>query len=212
MNILAIGSHPDDIEFGCGGTLLRYSEEGHSVYVYVLTKGSLGGDPEIRRAEQEKAAKVLGAKGLFIGEYEDTRISVDKELIGDIEQMVNQIGPEVVFVHFGQDTHQDHRNLCSAVTSATRFIPTVLFYEGPSTQHFFPAVFVDISSTFRGKLSALNTHASQVSRTRVENLTIVDLALATAQFRGTMAHIQLAEGFVPLRMMHTIPLTSRSNS
>ncbi|MDP6618947.1 MAG: PIG-L family deacetylase, partial [Nitrospinota bacterium] len=108
--------------------------------------------------------------------------------------------PDIVFIHYGQDTHQDHRNLCDAAISATRFVPNVLFYEGPSTRDFHPSVFVDIASTFSKKLLALNAHASQVTRTKIENLTIVDVALATAQFRGTQAHIQLAEGFVPLRI------------
>ncbi|MFQ5912223.1 MAG: PIG-L deacetylase family protein [Nitrospinota bacterium] len=210
MNILAVGSHPDDIEFGCGGTLLRYTEEGHSVYLFTLTRGSLGGDPKVRGTEQERAAEILGAKQLFFGDYEDTRITVDKDLISHIEQLLEQTQPNTVFVHYGQDTHQDHRNLCNAVISATRFIPDVLFYEGPSTQDFNPSVFVDIVSTFPRKLSALNAHASQVTRTKVKNLTIVDIALATAQFRGTQAHIQLAEAFVPLRMMQEIPSMSRS--
>jgi len=43
MNILAIGAHPDDIEFGCGGTLSKYSEKGHKVYMLVLSKGDKGG-------------------------------------------------------------------------------------------------------------------------------------------------------------------------
>ena len=42
MNILAIGAHPDDIEFGCGGTLLKYSEKGHKVYILVMSKGGKG--------------------------------------------------------------------------------------------------------------------------------------------------------------------------
>ena len=44
MNILAIGAHPDDIEFGCGGTLLKYANAGHNVYLLVLSYGSFGGD------------------------------------------------------------------------------------------------------------------------------------------------------------------------
>ena len=49
MNILAIGAHPDDIEFGCGGTLLKYSEKGHKVYILVMSKGGKGGDLEVRQ-------------------------------------------------------------------------------------------------------------------------------------------------------------------
>ena len=44
MNLLAIGSHPDDIEFGCAGTLMRYIGAGHNVYLLVLTSGASGGD------------------------------------------------------------------------------------------------------------------------------------------------------------------------
>ena len=48
MNILAIGAHPDDIELGCGGVLLKSINEGHNVYAYTLTRGSASGDPEKR--------------------------------------------------------------------------------------------------------------------------------------------------------------------
>ncbi|MBI2880195.1 MAG: PIG-L family deacetylase [Candidatus Tectomicrobia bacterium] len=210
MNILAIGAHPDDIEFGCGGTLLRYAEEGHNVYLFVLTRGSEGGSARVRSAEQKKAAGALGAKELFFGDHEDTRLPVDKDLISEVERLVRKVQPETVFVHFGQDTHQDHRNLSSAVVSAARFAPTVLFYEGPSTQNFSPSVFVDIASTFERKLSALKAHASQVTRTKVKDLTIIEVARATAHFRGTQTHIQLAEGFVPLRMLQVIPTLART--
>ena len=53
MNILAIGAHPDDIEFGCGGTLLKYSENGHKVYMLVLSKGDKGGTPAVRQKSRK---------------------------------------------------------------------------------------------------------------------------------------------------------------
>jgi LmbE family N-acetylglucosaminyl deacetylase len=45
MNILAIGAHPDDIELGCGGLLLKAVRQGHSVWMYTLTRGAASGDP-----------------------------------------------------------------------------------------------------------------------------------------------------------------------
>ncbi len=48
MRILAIGSHPDDIEFGCGGTLIKYSQQGHDVSLLVMTQGSSGGAGPVR--------------------------------------------------------------------------------------------------------------------------------------------------------------------
>jgi LmbE family N-acetylglucosaminyl deacetylase len=101
MNILAIGSHPDDIELGCGGALSRYSGAGHNVYLFVLTTGTSGGDAEVREAEQGKAAEILEAKELFVGDYEDTKIPVDKSLITRIENLLNQVRPEIVFIHYG---------------------------------------------------------------------------------------------------------------
>ena len=54
MNILAIGAHPDDIEFGCGGTLLKYAKSGGKISLLILTDGSYGGDPALRKKEQEE--------------------------------------------------------------------------------------------------------------------------------------------------------------
>ena len=65
MNILAIGAHPDDIEFGCGGTLAKYAQKGHSIYMLVLTDGSYGADPDVRKKEQEESARYLRVKELF---------------------------------------------------------------------------------------------------------------------------------------------------
>lgn len=45
MNILAIGAHPDDIEIGCGGTLIKYTDRGHKVFFLVVTGGGQGGKP-----------------------------------------------------------------------------------------------------------------------------------------------------------------------
>ena len=60
MNILAIGSHPDDLEYGCGGTLARYAAAGHSITMLVLTGGEQGGGAETRQQEQRAAAGSSG--------------------------------------------------------------------------------------------------------------------------------------------------------
>ncbi len=49
MNILAIGAHPDDIEIGCGGTLIKYSKKGHNIFLMILTLGEMGGKGGIRK-------------------------------------------------------------------------------------------------------------------------------------------------------------------
>ncbi len=200
MRILAIGSHPDDIEFGCGGTLIKYTRGGHDLFLMVLTAGGGGGDASLRRREQEAAAAVLGAKEVFWGEYRDTEIPVNQDLIQKIEDVVRGVAPDFIFVHSEEDTHQDHRHLAACTISATRYTRNVLFYEGPTTNTFTPSVFVDIESALEEKVRALQAHASQVLKTNIEGLSIVDLCRASAHFRGIQGRVRCAEGFVPLRL------------
>jgi len=62
VNILAIGAHPDDIEFGCGGTLIKYTQKGHRLFLLVMTKGGSGAQTSTRVQEQINSKKILGAK------------------------------------------------------------------------------------------------------------------------------------------------------
>jgi LmbE family N-acetylglucosaminyl deacetylase len=206
MNILAIGAHPDDIEFGCGGTLIKYARKGHHVYLLVMTEGSQGGDPGLRRAEQEKAAAVLGARKVLWGEYRDTEIPADRALIQHLEEVVRLVAPDFIFVHHGDDTHQDHRNLSVGTLSATRYTRNVLCYEGPTTQNFSPSVFVDVEPVLAEKILALQAHTSQVMKTNIENLSIADIARSSAHFRGIQGRVRNAEGFVPVRLFINITL------
>ena len=204
MNILAIGPHPDDIEFGCGGSLLKYAQSGNNVYLMILTDGGYGGAPEIRKREQEEAVKFIGAKGLFWGGYRDTELGCSRELINKIDNVIAEVKPEVVFLNFWADVHQDHRAGAQAAVSATRYIKEVLFYEVPSTQHFEPDIFVDIQDVLDKKLQLLGLHSSQVNRTRIENLTIQESARSCANFRGFQGRVRYAEGFKSVRMLREI--------
>lgn len=204
MKILAIGCHPDDVEFGCGGTLLNYSRKNHQVYLMVLTDGSFGADPKLRAQEQEKAAEHIGVKKLFWGEFKDTELPEGRDLITKIERVIKEVEPDIVLLNYHDDVHQDHRAAAHAGISATRYVKEVLFYEVPTTQNFNPDVFVDISPLMEDKLWLLNAHASQVSRTRVENLTIIESAHACATFRGFQGRVRFAEGFKALRILRDI--------
>lgn len=204
MNILAIGAHPDDIEFGCGGSLIKYARKGHQVFLLVMTEGSQGGDPGVRRAEQEKAAAILGARKVLWGDYRDTEIPMGRPLIQRLEEVVRLVAPDFIFVHHADDTHQDHRNLSEATLSATRYTRNVLCYEGPTTQNFSPSVFVDVEPVLEDKVAALQAHASQVMKTNIEGLSIVDVARSSAHFRGIQGRVRCAEGFVPVRLFINI--------
>ncbi len=200
MNILAIGSHPDDLEYGCGGTLARYAAAGHSITMLVLTGGEQGGGAETRQQEQRAAVEVLGVKDLVLAGYEDTKIPLDQALISYRENTLAKVKPDIIFVHHGDDTHQDHRTVHTATLSAARYVPNLLFYEGPTTVEFLPSVFIDIGTVMDKKIKALEAHASQVGKTNIPNTNILEMALATATFRGIQARLRSAEGFRSARL------------
>jgi LmbE family N-acetylglucosaminyl deacetylase len=75
----------------------------------------------------------------------------------------------------------------------------LLFFEGFSSQHFDPSLFVDISYVIHQNLGALEAHASQISRTNIEQMNIVDISQSVAHFRGIQGRVTHAEGFVPVR-------------
>ncbi len=204
MNILAIGAHPDDIEIGCGGALLRYAAAGHKVFLFVLSDGSFGGDPSVRRQEQERSARAMGAEKVIWGNYVDTEIVDNRELIIKIEEIIAQVQPDLVFMNYYEDIHQDHRATAKAAISATRYVKEILFFEVPTTLRFDPDVFVDIRECFEKKQELLSIHGSQVDKTRVDDLTILEISLSCAHFRGFQARVKFAEGFKALRLLRRI--------
>jgi LmbE family N-acetylglucosaminyl deacetylase len=201
MNVLAIGAHPDDIEYGCGGMLTKYAEKGHVVYLFVASDGGLGGEPGVRRREQLDSAVIMGARDVFWGEYRDTEIPLNRELIVRLESVIKQVEPRMIFVNFPEDTHQDHRNLAQGTLSATRYVPNFLFYEGPTTVNFTPNCFTDIEKVLDKKLACLEAHRSQVAKTNIEDLTILELAVSCANFRGIQARVKYAEAFQSVRLL-----------
>ncbi|MGH7236071.1 MAG: PIG-L deacetylase family protein [Nitrospiraceae bacterium] len=204
LRILALGAHPDDIEAGCGGTLIKYARGGHRIFLMVLTAGELGAGRATRMREQQHAAKRLRAEKLYWGGYPDTKLPIEQRLIQKIERVVRAVDPHFIFVHFHDDTHQDHRHLAVSTVTATRYTKNVMFYEGPTTQNFSPTVFVDIDAVVEDKVEALRAHRSQVKKTNIEGLTIVDIIRSSAHFRGIQGRVKNAEGFIPLRLFINI--------
>lgn len=200
MKVIAIGAHPDDLEYGCGGTLHKLSKAGHDINLLVMTRGEMGGNPDLRQKEQEASAKLLNAR-LFWGRFTDTQVPLQKETINTLEFFMKKIKPDLIFVIFPNDTHQDHRVVAQATVTATRYVQNVLFYEVPSTVDFSPAsIFVDIGPVLDKKMSILKAHKSQVFATRIADLSILESAKATALFRGVQNRVKYAESFVPLRL------------
>ncbi len=206
MNILCMGPHPDDLEFGVAGTLIKYANKGHNVYLMLMTQGDVGGEPETRRREQTESGVIMGIKEIFWGGFRDTQLRVDAETIGKVEDIFKKVKPEVVFCCCGDDTHQDHRILSLIVKSAARNTGNLLFYETPTTlPSFQPNVFVNIEDVLERKMMTLKAHGSQMLKTNIYGTSILDMANSSAVFRGLQARVRYAEGFESTRLFLNIP-------
>ncbi len=122
---IAIGCHPDDIEFMMAGTLILLKEAGWEIHYLNVADGALGTDKlpvdeiaRIRRAESIAAAEKIGAihhESLA----RDLAIFYEKELLAKVAAVVREVGPEIVLTHYPFDYMEDHSNVCRlAVTAA----------------------------------------------------------------------------------------------
>lgn len=140
--ILAVGAHPDDMDFGVSGSIAKWVSEGATAYYLICTDGSRGSeDPKmthsrlaaIRKEEQEKAAKILGVKKVFFLDHTDTQLVCDLKLKEEIVRIIRTIKPNIVVtmdptfyyrsnlassIGFGFINHTDHRAAALATMDA----------------------------------------------------------------------------------------------
>src|SRR3954447_20256319 len=177
--VLAVGAHPDDVEIGVGGILLRHAAAGHTVVVLTVTGGEQGGEVAARAKESEQAAEILGAH-LFHTDLIDTSVSDGGDTIGTIKQVIDETRPTTVYTHTPRDVHQDHRNVHHATLVAARGIPRVYCYQAPSsTAEFCPTPFVPVDPFIEAKLDAIRAYGSQ---TAIRSYLDEELLRATARY------------------------------
>ncbi len=199
MGILAIGAHPDDVEFGCFGTLAKAQED---VYIICMTTGELSGNADVRRHEALKGAKSIGA-ACSVWDYPDSDLPVNTEIIDKLRDVVKRFEPTTLFIPFEQDTHQDHRAVAQIALSACNGIngiKKIYMYELPSTRSsFVPNVFIDITATFNLKLHAIAYHESQNKKPYFLDSVISGMAL----YRGSQCrqYGNMFEAFYGYRLM-----------
>ena len=181
--------------------MLKAIEKGHEVFLLVMTESLT---PEIRRGEQETAARFLKAKKLFWGGFQDTNLTASREVINAIEKVLGEVQPDAVFVNSPDDAHQDHQALGSCTVTACRYIQRVFFYHDYTALNFKPDTFVDIGDVLRKKQDLLACHRSQVSKAYPTGLDLLESVSALAAFYGFMAKVKYAEAFRPLRNLMTL--------
>ena len=204
MRILALGAHPDDIEYGCGGTFIKFARRGDEIYFMVLTKGEFGGDAEVRQKEQEDAMKFIGVKKIFWAGYKDTELPNERIIISDIDSVIREINPNEVYVNYFDDIHQDHRTLAECTLAATRYVRRVFFYEDYTSVKFEPDIFVDIGDVLEEKQKLIQIYSSQVVKAYPTKLDMIESVRATANFRGFQGKVKYAEGFKAFRYLRDI--------
>ena len=199
MKVLAIGSHPDDIELGCAGTLIKHVAVGDEVTMLIVTMGEVGpGAVSEREAEQRRAADVIGADVVF-GRLPDCEVAQHElELVHLIEGAIRRTGATVIYTHGMLDTHQDHRAVALASLGAGRHCARILCYDAPSSYGFVPTVFTDVTDSLEKKIAALQCHASQVEASVMAS---PELVRTSAGYRGHQARVTAAEGFMPHRLV-----------
>lgn len=175
LDVVAIGSHPDDIELGCGGTVALLARQGLEVGVIHLTRGETGtrGTVEERRAEAEKAAEVLGATALEMLDCGDGRLRHGEAEEDALIELLRRWQPDLVLGPAPADRHPDHGRAHRLVADSAYYAGLARRGQGvphrPAAvfsymQHdpFEPSFIVDVTSTWEVKLEALAAYGSQL--------------------------------------------------
>ena len=120
LDILAFGAHPDDVELGCSGTILKEISLGKTVGIIDLTRGELGtrGSAEIRDQEAAAAAKVLGVSIRENLEMRDGFFTNDEKHQLEVIKMIRKYQPEIVLCNAIDDRHIDHAKGSKLVSDA----------------------------------------------------------------------------------------------
>ena len=120
LDILAFGAHPDDVELGCAGTILKEISLGKTVGIIDLTRGELGtrGSAEIRDQEANAAAKILGVSARENLEMRDGFFVNDEKHQLEIIKMIRKYQPEIVLCNAIDDRHIDHAKGSKLVSDA----------------------------------------------------------------------------------------------
>lgn len=186
---LAVGAHPDDIEFYMAGTLCLLRQAGYEVHYLNVCNGSCGGVElnakrlaAVREKEARQASRVLGAV-FHESRQNDLEVLYTLPLLRWLTATVRKIRPSIVLTHSPQDYMEDHVNVCRLVVSAVfargmpnfRTTPPSKPIPGDATlyhamphglcdglrRRVVPGAYVDTSSVHELKLAALACHRSQ---------------------------------------------------
>jgi len=226
QKILIVSAHPDDEVLGCGGSLAKWSKNGHEVHVLIMAEGTTSRDKERDRTAHhnellflaksaKKAGEILGVRSVELLDFPDNRMdSMDLlDVIKVIEEFIDKMKPQLVVTHHGGDLNNDHQIVHQAVITSCRPqldnpVKQLLFFEVPSSTEwqvsstknaFCPNWFEDISETLGFKLKALEEYKSEIHKwPHPRSLQAVE---HLARWRGASVSCEAAEAFMLARII-----------
>ncbi|MDA8164130.1 MAG: PIG-L family deacetylase [Desulfobacteraceae bacterium] len=187
MKVLVIAAHPDDEVLGCGGTIKRLAQEGHAITIAILGEGITSRHRTRNEADgnlvsqleqcSHRVGKFLDARRVLTRGIPDNRFDSLPllEVVKIVEEIIEEINPEVIFTHHGGDLNIDHMVVHRAVLTASRCLPdqiiqSVYTFEVPSSTEwafqqfapvFSPNFFIDITETMEDKVRAMSMYESE---------------------------------------------------
>lgn len=222
MRVLVLAPHADDETLGCGGTIARLADEGHEVFVGLVTGEGPDGHPLFGsagfatvQAELDRAAAILGVKQVLKADVPTVLLPdlPKHEVNASVRGLIDEVAPELLFVPFPFDLHRDHREIHHSASiawrpylEAGRAIREVLCYEVPSETHlnipyvepgFLPNLWYDISGQIDRKVAAIACFESQAQAAPLPRSEVALRALAA--WRGSQIGVAAAEAFVSVR-------------
>lgn len=217
--VLAISCHPDDMEIGCGGTLLKCKERGDRVVVCHLSSGNLGHViippnelTKIRAEEAQRSGRLAGFDEVIYGGFNDLDIyDNNKESRDKVVDIIKRVNPDFIITHAPNDYMPDHNAVSKLVFDAS-FAATLPNYHVNTPGHaklvpiyymdsecgvgFLPTEFVDISDQIDKKLEMLSCHESQIVWMRDhDNVDFLDEVRICSRYRGFQCGTTYAEAF-----------------
>jgi bacillithiol biosynthesis deacetylase BshB1 len=222
LDILVFGAHPDDVELGCGGTVIKEVKAGKSVGIIDLTRGELGtrGTAETRTAETKLATEIMGVAIRENMNFKDGFFKDDEGHKLALIEKIRKYQPEIVITNAVSDRHPDHGR-GSEITVDACFLSGLekietnqkvwrprAIYHYIQFNNLTPDVVVDISEEMGEKLNAVKAYSTQFfnpesneSETIISSMGFLDSVSYRAKDLGRQANCEYAEGF----LAHQIP-------
>ena len=217
LDILVFGAHPDDVELGCGGTVIKEVQSGKKVGIIDLTRGELGtrGTFESRDKETKKATATMGVVIRENMNFKDGFFKDDDEHKLSLIKKIRQYRPEIVITNALSDRHPDHPR-GSQITIEACFLSGLekietaqeiwrprAIYHYIQFNNLTPDIIVDISKQIDLKLEVVKTYKTQFynpeskeSETIISSEDFLESVKYRAKDLGRQSNCQYAEGFI----------------